>query len=426
MSSPLFDRRHFLRRAGLGAAGLTLAGGFLRHARSMSPNDRINIGLIGVGGRGSALLGELLGLKGDNRQNLQVVGVCDVYERRVQNAARRSEGKAYADYRELIARPDVDAIVIATPDHWHARMTIDAMRAGKDVYCEKPMTLYWEEAKEVARVARETQRITQIGAGSASDDRYWQANRVLRDGGIGKVIWTQAGSFRNDTSGDWNWPIDADAGPDAAGEAHVDWKAWLGATPERPWSPGRFFRFRKYWDYSGGQATDLLYHTLSHLVIALGPEFPKRVTASGGNYVFTLENDDREVPDTFHVLIDYPTNHTVALVATQVNQQRVPEMIRGQKASMAFVRDPRREEEDQGYVEILPERPFADEIPARRLEPEPRDSHMENFLNGVRTRRECTLNAQTGYRVMVPIALSVKAYRENKVMLFDPEREELV
>jgi predicted dehydrogenase len=424
MAGRRFSRREFLYRS---AAAGVLGVHALRNvqAQVLGSNERINIGLVGVGGRGSALLGELLRIQKDGKQNMAVVAVCDVYARRVEEAARRCEGKPYAEYQDLLAHPDLNAVVIATPDHWHARISIDAMKAGKDVYCEKPMTLYWEEAKEVARVARETKRVTQIGAGSASDDRYWQANRVIREGGIGKTIWTQSGSFRNDTAGDWNWPIDKNAGPNKSGADHIDWKRWLGSAPDRPFDPERFFRFRKYWDYSGGQATDLLYHTLSHLVIALGPEFPKRVTASGGNYVFTLENDNREAPDSFYVLIDYPTNHTVALISTQVNENRVPEMIRGQKASIQFVRD-FRNQADKGYFEIIPEPPFKKEIEARRVDPQPRADHMENFLECVRTRQECHLNAQTGYKVMVPIGLSVKAYRENKVMLFDPEKEEVI
>ena len=425
-------RREFVRRSAMGAAAVGMFGtSALRsvHARVLGANDRINLGIIGVGGRGGAILGELLALGKSEKFNIAVVAVCDVYERRVQDAAQRCGGKAYRDYHELLAHPDLDAVAIATPDHWHARMSIDAMKAGKDMYCEKPMTLYWEEAKEVARVARETKRITQIGAQSASDRRFWEANKIIAGGGIGKLIWSQTGSHRNDRAGDWNWPIDKNAGPDKTGEDHIDWKRWLGPARDHSWSPGRFFRFRKYWDYSGGQATDLLYHSLSHHEIALGPEFPKRVVAGGGNYIFNLENDDREVPDTFLVLIDYPTNHSVVLVSTQVSENRVVETIRGQKATITFERDPKNFE-DGGAVVVTPERPFRDEVKEQRItcEPQPRNTfpHMANFLECVRSRKECNLNAQIGYKVMVPIGLCVKAYRENKVMLFDPEKEELI
>jgi len=420
------NRRKFIRQSAFGSAASFLGAGMIRpaHARILGANDRINLGIIGVGGRGGAILGELLTLAKDPKFNIAVVAVCDVYERRLQAAAQRCKGKAYRDHKELLAHPDLDAVAIATPDHWHARQSMDAMKAGKDVYCEKPMTLYWEEAKEVARVARETKRITQIGVQSASDPRNWKAHEIIAAGGIGKLIWSQTGSARNVKTGDWNWPIDKNAGPDGAGLDRVDWKTWLGSAPDHPWSSERFFRFRKFWDYSGGQATDLLYHALGHHQVALGFEFPKRVVAAGGNYVFDLANDNREVPDTFFTTIDYPTNHSVVLAASQVTQARFPETIRGQKATITYSAE--REAEKRTML-IAPEESFQDEVKAQTLafEAEPRDyyPHVRNFLDCVRSRNECNLNARDGYRVMVAIALSVKAYRENKVMLFDPEKE---
>jgi len=432
MKATGISRRQFIRRSAIGAAAVGAVGSTLSrpaNARILGANDRINLGIIGVGGRGSAILGEMLALKETGTFNIEVVAVCDVYERRLQAAARRCKGKAYGDYKELLAHPDLDAVAIATPDHWHARMSMDAMNAGKDIYCEKPMTLYWEEAKEVARVARETKRITQIGVQTASDPRFRRAHEVIAAGGIGKLIWSQTGSFRNDRSGDWNWPMDKNAGPDKTGPDRVDWKNWLGSAPEHSWEPERFFRFRKFWDYSGGQATDLLYHALGHHEVALGFEFPKRVVASGGNYIFDLKNDNREVPDTFFVLIDYPTNHTVALVSTQVNQTRVPEVIRGQKATMTFSSE-RDGAERKSTLIVTPEEPFKDEVREQTVsfdsQPKGAYPHMRNFLDCVRSRQECNLNAQAGYRVMVPIGLSVRAYRENKVMLFDPEKEQLI
>jgi predicted dehydrogenase len=289
------------------------------------------------------------------------------------------------------------------------------------------MTLYWEEAKDVARVARETKRITQIGVQSASDQRFHKAREIIAGGGIGKLIWSQTGSFRNVPSGDWNWPIDANAGPDKTGLDHVDWKTWLGSAPDHAWEPERFFRFRKFWDYSGGQATDLLYHALGHHEVALGFEFPKRVVASGGNYIFTQKNDNREVPDTFFVLIDFPADHSTVLASTQVNQNRLGETIRGQKATLTFTAD---REEGARLITLTPEEPFAKEIKPQKFEfeAEPKDAypHMANFLDCVRSRKECNLNAQNGYKVMVAIGLCVKAFRENKVMLFDPEKEMLI
>jgi len=382
----------------------------------------INVGVIGCGGRGTGLLQDLVRRAKQEPERLSVVAVCDIYEPRKRRAQEISGGQLFHDYREMLARPDLDAVVIATPDHWHARMSIDAMEAGKDVYCEKPMTLYWEEAKEVAQTQARTGRVFQCGAQSTSEDRWWQANRLIREGAIGKLIWSQAGYFRNVPGGDWNYglgPVDLD---NPKSENYLDWERFLGPAPKRPYDPERFFRFRKYWDYSGGLATDLLYHALAHLQVALGFQFPRRVAATGGQYV----HFDREVPDTFSILIDYPPEdgvaepergHTVALFSTQGNERGVPDLIRGQEATMYF--------EGPGVV-VRPQRPFAESREERSVGQEPRADHLTNFLECVRTREQPHLHAQAAYQVMVAIALAVRSYREGKVMQFDPEKEEVV
>jgi predicted dehydrogenase len=301
------------------------------------------------------------------------------------------------------------------------------------------VTLYWDEAKEVARVARQTGRVFQCGAQSASNDTWWQAQRIIQGGGIGPVIWSQTGAFRNDPKGDWNWPIgNARPGVD------LDWDMWLGhrfgLAPKMPYDPERFFRFRKYWDYSGGLATDLLYHSLSHLLIGLGPEFPTRIVATGHNSVHTLENDRREVPDNFHTLVDYPRRHTVQMAATQENDDGVAELIRGQMATLRpggpgliiHPQEPFREKllemtksaVYEGAEVIMGKgRDGRERLEEIRVPRKPRPNHMENFLECIRSREKPTLNADLAYQVMVPIALSVRAFRENRVMLFDPEKE---
>ena len=325
------------------------------------------------------------------------------------------------------------------------------MEAGKDVYCEKPVTLYWQQAREIARTAERTGRVFQCGAQSASEEIWWKARQLIQDGLIGKLIWTQGGAFRNNPKGDWNWTIDPTANP-----SNVDWDMWLGwrwkRAPRRPWEPERFFRFRKFWDYSGGIATDLLYHGLSHLLVALGAEFPVRVTATGGNYVFGKSNDNREVPDSFFVTIDYPGGHTVVLPSTQVNQNGLADAIRGQHGTMTF-------DSERGIL-VRPEPPFAADmeqkissgkfpgaragvceertrkpaagqnaaVPLTCLEfpvVSQRD-HMMNFLDCVRSREKPTLNADLAYKVMVAIGLSVEAFRRNRVMRFDPFRQEVL
>ncbi len=402
-------RREFLQgtAAGAAAAGLGLYSSAPAGAQALGANERINIGVIGCGGMGTGHLRDLMKRSEDAKNNLAVVGVCDIYEPRKNNAKTISGAEVYHDYRKMLERRDLTAVVIATPDHWHAKMALDAMDAGKDVYLQKPMTYTWEEAKQVAKVCRTKDRVLQVGAQSCSEDRWWKAGELIRKGALGKLLWSQSGYSRNSTGGEWNYGIDEGANPD-----NLDWNAFLGSAPKRPFDKERFFRWRKYWDYSGGIATDLFYHALSHLQIALGREFPRRVVASGGIFV----QKDREVPDTFFMTIDYPTEHTVVLVSSMANSQGVPEIIRGHEATMYF--------EGPGLV-IRPEDEFRDKRQELSVPQEPRADHMTNFLDCVRSRKTPHLDADTGYKIMTAIDLGVRAYRENRVMEFDPEHERL-
>jgi len=411
-----WSRRDFLRGAAAGAAtlGLGSLASLPGSARILGANDRINIGVIGCGGQGTGHLRELVSWQNDGTQNVQVIAVCDVYEARKNRAKAISGAQVYHHYGDMLARDDLDAVLIGTPDHWHAQISIDAMLAGKDVYCEKPVTLYWEEAKTVREVVRRTGRVFQCGAQSCSDGRFHTARQLIREGAIGKVVWTQAGYSRNSTDGEWNWGIDEGAGPHASGEGKIDWELWQGPARRRPWDPERYFRFRKFWDYSGGIATDLFFHCLSHLEVALGPELPSRVSAGGGIFV----QHDREVPDTLHILIDHPSDHTVILVSSMANAVGVPDIIRGHEASMYL--------DEGGGVVIRPEGAWAQDHPERRVPGGRSYDHKMNFLKCMRERSKPTCNEDVAYATEVPIALSVIAIREQRTVLFDPVKEEVI
>jgi predicted dehydrogenase len=407
--SDKITRRDFLRRTAAGAIVLG-AGALARPARSQvaGANERIGVGVIGCGGMGTGHLRALVDMAAKGEESLAVIAVCDIYELRKERAKSISGAQVFHDYHDMLQLPDLDAVFIATPDHWHARMAIDAMEAGKDVYVEKPMTLYWQEAKEVAGTASRTGRVLQVGAQSTSEDIWWQARWLIRAGTLGKLLWTQTGYCRNTKEGEWNWPMDPEASPQ-----NLDWKRFLGSAPKRPFDPERFFRFRKYWDYSGGIATDLLYHQLAHLQVALGPEFPKRVVAAGGIYAFP----DREVPDTFHAVVDYPTDHSVVMLSSMANRQSLPDVIRGHEATMYF---------QDGQVVVIPEDEFKKDRSEMRVKPEPRSGHRKNFFECMRSRKRPHCDALTGYKVMVAIGLTVESYRKQKAMLFDAVREEVV
>lgn len=416
-SIPGIPRRDFLKQSAAVAGVAVGASAVTRraHARVLGANERIRLGVIGCGGLGYHFhIPKTLELSRDPRWNVELSAVCDIYEPRKQAAKERSGAELFHDYRDMLEGDTVDGVIIVTPDHWHHRMALDAMEAGKDIHLEKPMTLYWEEAKEVYETAERLKRIVQVGAEGTSRDVWWQARRAIQRGAIGKVVWATGGVYRNVPEGDWNYPIDAKCSPET-----LDWERFLGPAPKRPFDPERYFRYRKYWDYSGGLAHDLLAHALSALQTCLGAEFPSRVSAAGGIYC----HPDRETPDTFHMMVEYPSRYVTTLFCTQTTERGVEMAIRGEKATITFDRDP---DNRRSRVYVTPEPPFADRLEKQVIEEEPRMGHDENFIHCMRTREQPHCDPLTGYRVMVPLALAVRSWREGKMFTFDPERQEVV
>ena len=427
------SRREFIKQVGAGAAAVsaTLTAVPVRAERRaaatgrvIGANDRINVGFVGCGGRMRAHIRRVVERSKD-KGDVMAVAVNDIWDKRKQ-AAREATGvdekAVHHDYRELCARPDVDVVVISSPDHWHHAHALAALKAGKDVYLEKPMTYTVEEAKDVAEAVKAGGRVLQVGSQYASMDHFWKAKRAIGDGLIGQVMWASGGFGRNrNKRGEWNYAID----PDAT-EKTLDWKAFLGSAPKRPFSPERYFRWRKYWDYSGGIATDLFYHTVSPLLVTIGPEFPHRVTASGGIYF----QQDREVPDTFFMNVDYP-KWTMQLACSVGSGVGAPLVIHGSEGTLFVARD--SESLDNTEMEVVPDRDFADDFKKKTgsetlkipVTPFARGTHphMDNFLECVRTRQTPNLDADTGYRAMAAIGMGVTAYRRNEVLFFDSKRE---
>ncbi|HEY8548416.1 MAG TPA: Gfo/Idh/MocA family oxidoreductase [Vicinamibacterales bacterium] len=426
-------RREFIRQIGAGAmttAALVGTGARARAAtrpaapatgRVLGANDRINVGFVGCGGRMRAHIDHIV-RRSKERGDVQAVAVNDIWTKRKELARERAGVDAksvYHDFRELCARPDIDAVVISSPDHWHYEHTMAALRAGKDVYLEKPMTYTVKEAAEIAQAVKAGGRILQVGSQYCSLDHFWKAKKAIEDGLIGQVVWASGGFGRNSTArgGEWNYKID----PDAT-EATLDWKAFLGSAPDRPFDPARYFRWRKYWDYSGGIATDLFYHTVSPLLLATGGGFPLRVTASGGIYV----QKDREVPDTFFMNVDYPS-WTMQLACSVASGVGAPLIIHGSEATIFIAQD--SESLSNTVMEIVPDRDFKDAfvkktgVETLKVDVKPfvrgEHPHMDNFLDCMRTRQQPNLSAELGYKAMAAIGLGVQAYREGKVMSFE-------
>lgn len=410
-------RRDFLKRSVL-AAGATAAGRLapVLGQGVLGANERIGIGIIGCGSIGNTHITRYRQLADEKDLNVRLVAVCDIYEPRKQRAKAASGAELYHDYRKMLEHRELDGVLVATPDHWHAKMAIDAMEAGKDVHVEKPMTLHLDEAKKLVETARRTKRVVQVGAEGTSQDVFWQARRLIAEGALGKVVWATGGVYRNDPAGDWNWPMDKDFNP-----KDLDWNAFLGPAPKRPLDPERYFRYRKFWDYSGGLAHDLIAHVLSGMQLAIGPEFPRRVSAAGGIYV----HQDRETPDTFHMMVEYPSRYVATLFCTQTTTDGVDFAIRGEHATLTLEKsaDPPR---TYTAVVVRPQEAFAKETRPLRAEVQPRADHDTNWIECMRSRQAPHYPAEMGYRVMAALCLGVRSWREGKMFTFDAEKQEVV
>ena len=437
-----YNRRDFLKGASSVGAALGLATTVVPN-RAFGANDKINVGVIGVGGRGT-YVGRTFGVVGQEK-SAQVVAVCDVYQKRINMNKDMHATKfnvkvdGYLDYREVIARKDIDAVIVATPDHWHARIAIAAMKAGKDVYCEKPMCHTIAEVRAMIDAVKETKRVLQVGSQTTSADQWWQAKKLIADGAIGKMLMSQGSYHRNSADGEWNWPIDQQAGPDKSGEDYIDWKMWLGGTSSIPFNADRFFRFRKYWDYSGGTATDLFFHVAAPLNICWAqPQYPYKVMSGGGNYVF---KDEREVPDTFHLIAEYAKEHSVVLTSSMANSQHIPGLIRGHEGTIIMVEHGQFERPTPN-ITLKPERRivgknaeykqkfgFDDKLEDKLVPVDQKDSmttHVANFLECIRTRQKPTLDVETAACAQVLITMAVQSFRQGKILFFDEKRFKVV
>ena len=443
------SRRRFIQTTA--AASVVLSSPAASWARVLGANDRLNMAVIGTGGMGTGHTRSLMRRKDDD--NLLVTRVCDVYRRRLNRSIGIIQGNSNSgtmEYRDVLDDKDVDAIVIATPDHWHTKIAIEAMQAGKDVYCEKPLSLTIEQALECRDAVKRYERTLQVGPQGTSEDRFWKARQAIEAGRIGKVTWSQGSYCRNSRGGQFNWRIDPDAGPNNTSDSdgYVWWDRWLGhewgLAKNIPWNADHFFRFRKYFAYNGGVATDLLYHRLAPLLLAIsGPngEYPSRVVASGGKY---LEKDDRDIPDTFMMMVDYPSEHTVVLVSVMTNDVGIPYMIRGQQGTMEFGsaikikeqgtwwQEFRKANADKVVYQMVQNKDGKDEPDPKpgqasfEIPTTPRRDHMGNFLDAVRGNAQPHCNVDLGCSTKVAIKMGVEAYRQNKTLLWDADRERVI
>ena len=400
--------------------------------RILGANDRINVALIGAGMRCQGLIGDYRRRKA-KQDDFEFAAVCDIWEPRLKYTQEQTKApKTFRDYREVLQQPDIDGVVVAVPDHLHYAIASEACLAGKDVYLEKPMTYTVEQAAKLTELVARTGRILQVGGSGPNSQLLWKANEYIKSGKMGKILWGLISYNRNNASGgEWDYPIPGlggEAWPDAeVSPRNLDWNMWLGPARKRPFSAERYFRWRKFWEYSGGNATDLLYHRLGMMSTMVGFDFPTRVVGAGGIYV----QKDREVPDTYMTMIEYPGEYSINMISCMGNSQSVPITVYGNWGTLQVAEATRssaraRTGSGPGAV-VKAERAFTNQFKEANdgktevtIDTEEGPSLTDDWLDCMRSRKEPVYNALRGYQVMVAIKLGVDSYRSGKMIGFDP------
>ena len=410
------SRRTFLRRSSLAACALPLAGGLVvsPQGRAAAASEKIRVGLIGSGGMGKGDLATFF-----LNPEVDCPVICDIDDNQLAEGVKLVQEKrnhapdTVKDLRRVLERKDLDAVLIATPDHWHALATVLACQAGKDVYVEKPLALTIAEGRAMIEAARRHQRVCQMGAQRLSSPTYAQAIDLVKSGKLGKVGLVRAWAYL-----DWIKPIGTPA--DAAAPSGVDYNMWLGPAPQRAFNPNRFhFNFRWFWDYAGGLMTDWGVHLIQVLLWAMGPEPPKAVMSSGGKYVL---EDNSETPDTQITVYEFPTytlvwEHKVGVGLGLYNRPW----------GMSFTGTEGTLVINDGGWEVLRE-PTKDALEPRKYPggADPRPAHVRNFLDCVKSRQAPVENLAVGQHVSTVAHLGNIALRTGRRVVWDAQAEKVI
>ena len=459
MSKP--TRRGFLQASAVAGTALGLTA--KSYAKVIGANGKINIGFIGVGGRCQQHIDVALKMKEEGK-GVEPYAVCDVWDGDQTKGRGKGQGlfpaakrcgipqddkaRVSKDFRVILDNKQVDLVCIATPDHWHARMTIDALSAGKHVYCEKPMTKTIAEGQAVVDAWKKSGLVMSVGVQSMADPIWGKANELIRSGKIGHVMQGQTSYFRNSDVGQWRYySLTKDMNP-----ATIDWDMFLGhkfdvngeklgPTPaEQPFDRAVFGQWRCYWPFGGGMFTDLFVHQTTHLIAAMGVRYPRRVVGGGGIY---LEYDTRDVPDVATVVADYDEGCQVLVMATMANDHRVEECIRGHSATIIFDNyptDPKNPKSPTQFgMKIVPQSVnSAPRGPSGAVSKEGEvvfgglvgdDTYAlwANFLEHVKAKDQGTLSTpELGAAAFSTVNMGAKSYREGKAFFWDKEQRKPV
>ncbi len=427
-------RRQFLQVAGIAAGATTVLGRApaahaAQETRAVAPSDRIRIALLGAGGMGQGDVETALKVPG-----VELVAAADVYDGRFEEC-RRKFGKSFAttrDYREVLERPDVDAVIVASPDHWHCQMTVDALAKGKDVYCEKPMMHSIDEGVRMLEAQKKSGRVLQVGSQCVSSVVYAKARELFAAGAIGQVNLIEGWTNRNTVMGALHWPIPKQATPET-----VDWDRFLGQAKKRPFEPACLFRWRLYNDYGTGITGDLFVHLFSGMHLVTGAYGPARVFCSGG---LRFWKDGREIPDVMIAVFDYPARGSTPAFNLTLKVNFVDGGITSEwgESGFRFVGNEGLMELGSRGVTVSRRPPLArdwDAEPSKEIRladatrqsftpPEGYDErlqHFQAFFTAVRQRTPVVEDALFGLRAAAPALLCNESYQKSRPLGWDPE-----
>lgn len=400
-------RRTFLKQAAMGtAAALAYPS-----ARILGANDRIRVGMIGVGGRGTELLKQVLEL-----HDTQLVAIADIYSRRRDEAKQNASGIETLDhYQRLLDRKDIDGVIVASPLHIHKLHFLDTLAAGKDLYSEKTMTWSIAEADQCLAAAQKSDRVVQIGLQHESSGPLADARKWLKEGSVGKVTEVEAWMSRNTPRGKAQWVREV---PGDCNAQNVDWNAFLNGRHDRPFDGYRFINWRLYWEFSGGNVTENMVHQIAWTMTALELPIPSAATMSGG--VFS-EKDGREVPDTIIATMEYPGDVVVTWQSTFNNSHYgLGERFLGSDGTIEHIAGATdmvagKSNEVVRYYPEKTNRPQG----AALTGDTPDQNHMQNWLDCMRSRKTPNASVDIGYRSAIAAHMCNIAYREKQRVTFE-------
>ncbi len=380
------------------------------YSRILGSNERLGVGLIGHGGMGGGHAKTIAGLKEPN--NLDPIAVADCWKTRAESGAKVTGAPhAYQDYRKVLDHKEVDYVTIATPEHWHCDMTLDAFDAGKDVYCEKPMTHTLEEGVRVFKKQKETGRVLQVGVQGMSDDSYISARKAIDDGVLGQVVQAQIEYVRRyGEQGPWRVPgLDKNMPK----PADLDWNAWLGSAKKADWNPNHYFEWRNYSMYSGGIATDLFIHRITRIMKACNLLYPNRVVGMGGIWQW---DDGRDLPDNFEMICEYPRGMTVYVLGTMSNRVAIDHVIRGYRGTLQFNPEGWVARNKDGEVLAEHKKSGAEDI----------NLHHTNLHAAIRDGAELNCPVELGMAGVSAVCMANESWRSGQMMAWDPKQEKMV